>query len=211
VSALESEHLPVPAKQRPDVLAGKNQIEARPSIPGRMLEELKQFKTQFGSFSFVVAVAALLLAAVNTIWAVHVGVTYPIAIAVGYCTFVATLCLAAAISALQKFEAPRGTPIPQKAAVSGAWKYVKTFSVSDACRLMSDIEPGSIITQDCIAWARALLEAIERGDLPVVEKPRGIGIVPERRDKPNWHSEITREALKSWTQMRDVNPQFLQD
>jgi hypothetical protein len=66
------------------------------------------------------------------------------------------------------------------------------------------------VTQDSIAWARALLDAIEQGELPAVEKPRTVTSAGGRA-KPNWHTEVTRDALKSWVRSRSFSPEFLAD
>jgi hypothetical protein len=210
VSAIQSDHPRVQGQQL-DVSASNTQKGEGSTLAKRTQEELTRLKIGFGRFGFAVAVAGLTLAASETVWAVLVGVSYPIAIAAAYCTFAASVCLGIAVAVALKSEAPKEQPIAQNPALSGAWKLANTFSVSDACRLMCAIEPGSMVTQDCIAWARALLEAIERGELPVVEKAQGGGMLPQRRAQADWHSEVTREALKSWTQLRGTSPQFLQD
>jgi hypothetical protein len=212
VSELQSDHSSVQGRQELAALTSDAPIDASPAIIRKTLADVKDAIDRLGRLSLVIVVAGLTFAVADTLWAIQFGVSAPIAIAAAYCTVVASVCLAAAIALLQKKpEAPREQPVIQKPAISGAWKLTQTFSVSDACRLMCDIEPGSMVTQDCIAWAKALLEAIERRELPVVETAKASGLLADRKAKPNWHSEITREALKSWTQLRGISPQFLQD
>jgi len=212
VSELQSDHSSVQGRQELAALTSDAPIDASPAILRKTLADAKDAIDRLGRLSLAIVVAGLTFAAADTLWAIQFGVSAPIAMAAAYCTVVASVCLAAAIVLLQKKpEAPREQPVVQKPAISGAWKLTQTFSVSDACRLMCDIEPGSMVTQDCIAWAKALLEAIERRELPVVETAKASGLLADRKAKPNWHSEITREALKSWTQLRGISPQFLQD
>jgi hypothetical protein len=212
VSELQSDHSSVQGRQELAALTSDAPIDASPAIIRKTLADVKDAIDRLGRLSLAIVVAGLTFAAADTLWAIQFGVSAPLAVAAAYCTVVASVCLAAAIALLQKKpEAPREQPVIQKPAISGAWKLTQTFSVSDACRLMCDIEPGSMVTQDCIAWAKALLEAIERRELPVVETAKASGLLVDRKAKPNWHSEITREALKSWTQLRGISPQFLQD
>lgn len=148
----------------------------------------------------------------GTIWAVQVGVSYPIAMMAGYCTLVGSLCL---LAALLSISAPsmEATAAPVKpSATAAAWKFVNTFSVTDASRLWCNIEPGSLVTQESIAWARAILDAISRGELPIVEKAgRNQESLNRERNNPNWHTEITRSALKSWASSHGYIPNFLND
>jgi hypothetical protein len=212
VSELQSDQSSVQGRQELVALTGDAQIDASPAIIRKTVADLKDALDRFGRLGVTVVIAGATFAVADTLWAIQSGISAPIAMAVAYCTVVASVCLAAVMAMPQKTpEAPREQPVAPKPTISGAWKLTQKFSVSDACRLMCDIEPGSMVTQDCIAWAKALLEAIERRELAVVETAKATGLHADRKAKPNWHSEITREALKAWTQLRGINPQFLQD
>jgi hypothetical protein len=210
VSTLQSEQSALDDLRLPAPAIG-TQSDSGHSVTKRALAGLSDLRTRTAQLSLVVGVVGATLALTGTIWAIQLQVSYPIAMMAGYCTLVASACLAIAVSGLQKPAVPQELPVPTKPDISGAWKLVDTFSVSDACRLLCDIEPGSMVTQDSIAWARALLDAIERGELSAVEKPRIGLLAPRDHGKPNWHTEITRDALKSWAQSRDLNPQSLKD
>jgi len=130
----------------------------------------------------------------------------------GYCTLAGGVCLAAALVFLMT---PDRTPAPTVVKTTPnytAWTLMKTFSVSNASRLWCDIEPGSALTQDSIAWAKVLLGAISRSELPMVEKAGAPKEAIEReRNSPNWHTEVTKDALQSWAKAHGFNPRFLQD
>jgi hypothetical protein len=212
VSELQSDHSSLQGRQELAALTSDAPIEVRPAIIPKTLGALKDAIDRFGRLGAAIVIGGVTFAAADTVWAIQFGVSAPLAIAAAYCTVIATVCLAAVMAMLQKRPGPpREQPVIQRPAISGAWKLTQTFSVSDACRLMCDIEPGSMVTQDCIAWAKALLEAIERRELALVESAKPSGLLADRKAKPNWHSEITRDALKSWTQLRGISPQFLQD
>jgi hypothetical protein len=214
VSELQSDHSSIEGRQELVALTSDAQSDASPAVIRKAVADLKDAFDRFGRLRVAVVAAGATFAAADTLWAIYFGVSAPIAIAATYCTVVATVCLAAVMSMPQKQpEAPpeHEQPVAPKPTISTAWKLTQSFSVSDACRLMCDIEPGAMVTQDCIAWARALLEAIERRELPVEEGAKTSGVPSDRKAKPNWHSVITREALKSWTQTRGIIPQFLQD
>ncbi|HEX3441988.1 MAG TPA: hypothetical protein VHT93_16730 [Pseudolabrys sp.] len=190
------------------------QGNASPSGAKRALVALDDLRARTGPFGVAIVAAGSTLSAAGTMWAMWAGVVYPIALMAGYCTWTASVCLAAAVSVMQKPKAPQAAVadvrIPAKPGVGEAWKLVNTFSVSDASRLLCGVEPGARVTQDSIAWARALLDAIEQGELPAVEKPRTVTSAGGRA-KPNWHTEVTRDALKSWVRSRSFSPEFLAD
>jgi hypothetical protein len=82
--------------------------------------------------------------------------------------------------------------------------------VSDASRLLCNVEPGAAATQESIAWGRALLDAIKAGDLAVVAKSNAApGTVERERENPHYMTEMTREALRSWADQKGSVPDFL--
>ncbi|HZD91395.1 MAG TPA: hypothetical protein VE224_14940 [Pseudolabrys sp.] len=188
---------------------GNTESPALPAAGGswRLIQE------RIGPLGLGASAFATALAAAGAIWAIRLGVAYPIAIMAAYCTAVATIGLALVISLLPRAEEARPEqPAPDTPAVSAAWKHVNTFSVSDAARLWCDVEPGATVTQDVIAWARLLLDAIADGELACVrgEAPSGRPM-SYASDKPHWSTEVTREALQNWARTRGFKPGFLQD
>ncbi len=158
-----------------------------------------------------VALAAVASAA-GAVWAVRVGVSYPIAIMVSYCTLATTVCATLLLAMLPRRETKQAQPAETVPLVSEAWKHVNTFSVSDAARLWCDVEPGAAATQDIIAWARLLLDAISSGELECVrEEPKGNLARSYPSDKPYWSTKVTRDALQAWARTRGFSPGFLQD
>jgi hypothetical protein len=165
----------------------------------------------------------------GALWAIELDVPYPLAIMAGYCAFIASACLCTALMMLNKppakieqfvsspavpatsTTATTTTTKPRKLPNYAAWKLVSKYSVSDASRLWCDIEPGCPATQESIAWAHALLDAVKRAELTIVprsglsETMRG----PEQTN-PSWHTEIARETLKSWAQTHGHSPRFLE-
>jgi hypothetical protein len=59
-----------------------------------------------------------------------------------------------------------------------------------------------------------MIDAIKRGELPV--SPRdGTRVVgqsagSQEQNNPTWHTQIARDALKSWAKAHGHSPQFLQ-
>jgi hypothetical protein len=205
--ALDGRQLPAPVDL--------TQADASLSGARRALVALDDLRVRTGPVGVAIVAAGSTLSAAGTMWAMWAGVVYPIALMAGYCTWTASVCLAAAVSVMQKPKAPQAAipevRIPAKPGVGEAWRLVNTFSVSDASRLLCSVEPGARVTQDSIAWARALLEAIEQGELAAVDKPKTGTSAAGGRAKPNWHTEVTRDALKSWVRSRGFSPEFLAD
>lgn len=157
--------------------------------------------------------AGTVLAIGGGIWAVLLGVSYPVAIMAAYCTLADSVCLAAALVYLMTSEQKQQPAVAAKPTPNyTAWKLLRTYSVSNASRLWCDIEPGSALTQDSIAWAKVLLGAISSGELPMVEKS-GVAkeIIERERKNPNWHTEVAKDALQAWAKTHGFSPRFLQD
>lgn len=186
------------------------QPQVRPSVARDALNRART--STAGTFALAAVATGTVLSVGGAIWAVQTGVPYPIAIMAGFCTLAGGVCLAAALVFLMT---PDQTPAPIVVNATPnytAWKLMKTFSVSNASRLWCDIEPGSALTQDSIAWAKVLLGAISRGELPMAEKAGAPKEAIEReRNSPNWHTEVARDALQSWAKTHGFNPRFLQD
>jgi hypothetical protein len=170
-------------------------------------------RLQLGSAGLAAAGTGVAIAIGGTIWAMLVDVPAPIAIMAGYCTLAGAVC---ATAALQMKPAPMPAEVPLVS--SGptthfeAWRLVKKFSVSDASRLWCDLEPGSTVTQETIAWARVMLDAISRGELAMVERAGARKeAIEHERNNPNWHTEMTREALTAWAKSHGFDPRFLRD
>jgi hypothetical protein len=179
-----------------------------------------------GPLGILVLLSGICIAVGGTLWAIELDVPYPVAVMAGYCTFIASACLCVALMVLRKTStkvaqpvssaAPPATNSTMPAAARGkpnyaAWKLVSKFSVSDASRLWCDIEPGCPATQESIAWAHAILDAIKRSELIIIprsglsEAMRG----PEQVN-PSWTTEVGRESLKNWAQAHGHAPRFLQ-
>jgi hypothetical protein len=87
---------------------------------------------------------------------------------------------------------------------------VNTLTVSDASRLWCDIEPGATATQETIAWGRALLDAIKRGELPILTKAGASEEAIKREsENPNYMTQVSRDALQAWARGHGYAPNFL--
>jgi len=179
--------------------------ERPPAAPSKRLSTI-------GALSILVLLAGLCVAFAGTLWAIELDVPYPLAIMWGYCTFLASACLCAVLMVL--YKAP--TQIEPVTAIRGqpnyaAWKLVSKYSVSDASRLWCDIEPGCPASQESIAWAHAILDAIKRGELSIIPRT-GLSeaISGSEQANPTWHTEVARGALQSWAQSHGHAPRFLQ-
>jgi hypothetical protein len=194
------------------VTAKPRQWRSRVAFIRDALDGTRRIRSTIGMVGLAVIVTGIALSVGGTIWAVQLGVPYPIVIMAGYCTLVGSACLATALLIFMPFS-QRATPIDVRPSSNfAAWKLVRRFSVSDASRLWCDIEPGSPLTQDSSAWARALLDAISRGELPMIEKAGATReAIDHERNNPNWHTEVTQDALRSWARSHGHNPRFLRD
>jgi hypothetical protein len=149
-----------------------------------------------------------------TAWAIEEGVSQPLAIMVGYCALAASGSLCAALAGIRGVAAkPAPTDAkPRKRQPNyAAWNLVSKLSISDASRLWCDIEPGCPTSQESIAWGNAMLDAVKRGELPISAKAStGQAAGNQDQRNPNWHTEIARDALKTWAQAHGHAPRFLQ-
>jgi hypothetical protein len=165
-----------------------------------------------GPLGIMVLLSGICVAIGGILWAIELDVPVPLAIMAGYCTFIASACLCILLMVLRKapakvesVNAARGQPN------YAAWKLVSKYSVSDASRLWCDIEPGCPASQESIAWAHALLDAIKRGELRIVPRS-GLSetIASSEQASPTWHTEVARDRLQSWAQSHGHSPRFLQ-
>ena len=185
-----------------------------PAIPSAAIARVGSGSVRSRS-PLVLGAAAVLIGA-GVIAAVVTGANLVLALLVGYSAFASTVaCL----------RTPAPTALPQPAEVTGtieltpaprdttaAWKLVTTFTISDASRLLCNIEPGAAVTQESIAWGRALLDAIKQGELPLAPRPGAAQPAVDReRENPHYMSEITRDQLRSWADRRGALPEFLRD
>ncbi len=182
-----------------------------------LMPSMREAIGRFGDFRPAIGIAGMaivgsgvVIAIGGAVWAVLIDVPYPIAIMAGYCTLAGALCLAMALRIASIRERPAAPALKQPATNYAAWRLVNKFSVSDAARLWCDLEPGSNVTQEAIAWARVLFDAISRNELPMIEKT---GVKKEaidiERANPTWHTEVSREALTAWAASHGFNPRFL--
>lgn len=153
---------------------------------------------------------ALVLAAAGALWAVDSGVSAPLALMVGYCVATSTIALYATTRTQRPVQAEEPHSAPLAPGTSEAWKLVKTLTVSDASRLWCDIEPGATATQESMAWGRALLDAIKRGELPIAAKA-GVSeeAVKRERESPHYMTQVSRDALQAWASGHGYAPNFL--
>ncbi len=190
---------------------------AAPSTPAKISGRLSLVLSRIRSVGLGAIALGLAVSVSGAVWAILVGVAYPVAIMVGYSTLVATICLVLVLSKLSKAadtnpNNQNGEEISAPPAVSEAWKYVSKYRVSDAARLWCEVEPGAMATQEVIAWGYLLLDAIEGGELAYVRDEFQGGRRPSYlSDKPHWSTEVTRNALTAWARRREFNPSFLQD
>jgi hypothetical protein len=183
---------------------------AHGSIVGSVRNHLGKTGSNIGALYVAAACVGLVLSVGGPIWALEIGIAVPIAIMAGYCTLICSACVATAPFVLRTLGERTASNAARPDPNYAAWKLVSKFSVSDASRLWCDVEPGCAATQESIAWARALLDAISRGELPMIEKV-GIRteIIERERNNPNWHTEMTRDALRCWATSHGYNPRFL--
>jgi hypothetical protein len=173
---------------------------------------LSRIQSTIGLSGIVVLSSGILVTLICTVWAIVAGVPHALAIMAGYCTLVGSVCLCAALLIIQNLSGKKNQTSTKPQPNYTAWSLVTKLRVSDASRLWCEIEPGCPASQECIAWAQAILDAIRRGELPVCERaginrPRA----EQERANPGWHTEIEREALKVWAQSHGHAPTFLRN
>jgi hypothetical protein len=188
-----------------------NQASAHDARLQYLFIGLGKIQSAIGLSGLVILSTGIVVALFCTVWAIEARVPYPVAIMAGYCTLVGSVCLCAAFMVVQNLSDNKiHTNTTKRQPNYAAWDLVATFRVADASRLWCDIEPGCPATQESIAWAQALLDAIKRGELPVCERAdinrRGID---QERANPGWHTQIAREALKVWAKSHGHSPPFL--
>lgn len=209
VSEVVSDAAPAAA---PDRRATARNRKARSLDIPRLIVDACRIRSKVGVAAAVILLSGAILAFVCTFWAVRQGVPYPLAIMAGYCTLVGGACLFTTLLVVHNLTATADAASAARQPNYAAWRLVSRLSVSDASRLWCDIEPGCAATQESIAWAFAMLDAIKLGDLPFVERahtdPAAAG---RERSNPTWHTEVTRDALKAWAQAHGHAPRFLQD
>ena len=158
-------------------------------------------------------IAAALLIGTGAIAAIATGANVALSILVGYAAFVGTIAVirapAPAAQPREAHEAVTLVPLPNEPATAAAWKLVNTFTLSDASRLLCNIEPGAAATQESIAWGRALIDAIKGGDLAIVPKTGAAQSIDRERESPHYMTEVTRDALRVWADQKGSMPAFL--
>jgi hypothetical protein len=166
-----------------------------------------------GPIGIASIVCGFALACFGAILAIQQGVSFALALMAAYC--VVTTCIACTVTlAMLSQRTPKivvAAPEAPRTNIA-AWKLVSEMRVSDACRLWCDIEPGSAYSQETIAWATAMLDAIKKGELPILQRTDGAKELDEReRTHPSWRTRVSRDALKSWALSHGYCPAFLQN
>jgi hypothetical protein len=163
-----------------------------------------------GGISPLLFIAVALLIGTGVIAAFVTGANVPLSLLVGYCALVGTIAVIRdAVPAAQPREAVTFVPLPTEPRTAAAWKLVNTFTISDASRLLCNIEPGAAATQESIAWGRALIDAIKRGDLAIAPKTGAAQSADRERESPHYMTEVTRDALRLWADQKGSTPAFL--
>jgi hypothetical protein len=161
----------------------------------------------------IVVGATALLVGAGVIAAIATGANIAFSVLVGYCAIASTVAMMLAATRTPQPPRPEtDAPAPAVRDTAPAWKLVTTFTVSDASRLLCNVEPGAAATQESIAWGRALIDAIKQGELPMATKAGAAQTFVEReRENPHYMTEITREALRAWADQRGTIPAFLRE
>jgi hypothetical protein len=175
----------------------------------RLLGSVRKIRSAIGLLGFVVLAIGLVIALSCSLWAIKAGVPQPLAIMAGYCTVIVTACFCSMRAALARSDTQTSTRKSRQPTYA-AWRLVATLRVSDAARLWSNIEPGCPASQESIAWAQAMLDAIKRGVLPVHARKEASRSIDQERENPGWHTEIPREAVRTWAHSHGHAPSFLE-
>lgn len=197
--------------------SGSSRTNAFERMSGRVVSTLdrtlggvRRLHAALNPWGMASIVGGFALACFGAVFAARQGVSPALALMAAYC--VVTTCIASTVLlAMLSQRAPKLAERPVELRTNlRAWKLVNELRVSDACRLWCDIEPGSPYSQEAIAWATAMLDAIKRGDLPILPRSTGSQELDEReRTNPSWRTRVSREALRSWADAHGHCPAFL--
>jgi hypothetical protein len=176
---------------------------------GQVPAAVRRLYAILGRSGVTTLLAGVVLAFLCTGWALWNAVPYPIALLAGYMTVIASACVCAAV-VIVRHSAPTAAEEPvvakSKEPNYPAWKLVDKLRVADAARLWCGFEPGHQATPEVTAWACAILDAVERGELP---KAESVGVLAQY--KIGWHTEVRRDTLKAWAKSKGHAPRFLCD
>lgn len=174
-------------------------------------QALRDFARHVGFAGLAVLGSGVIVALACAVAAIAEGVSIPVALMAGYCTCASSACLCVLLRpSRQNIAEVPVLAIPIRLPNYDAWRLVATLRVADAARLWSGIEPGCPASQEAIAWAQAMLDAIKRGELSIHQRQDVMGrTLEQEKINPGWHTEITREGLKSWALSHGHNPPFL--
>ena len=177
----------------------------------RLIAAARKIQSTIGLSGVAALSSGIAVALCCTVWAIQVDVPSPLAIMAGYCTLIVSACLCAALLLIRNAATKANPPVAKRQPNYAAWKLVSKLSVSDASRLWCDLEPGGPASQESIAWAQAMFDAIKRGELPVIARSGPNRPTSQQEQvNPNWHTEIARDALKLWAHANGNSPRFLQ-
>src|SRR4051812_35623636 len=172
--------------------------DAAPSTSfDRLRESAARIHATIGAPGLAIFAIGAVLAVSCTIWAILEDVAAPLAIMAGFGVLVGSACLCASLLVIQTLAKmnPAGA---RRQPTYAAWKLVSKLSITDASRLWCDIEPGCPASQESIAWGLAMVDAVKRGELPIIPKA-GLNQPASQQEQanPTWHTEIARDALKT--------------
>lgn len=201
------------ANYRTSAIAAVEAVPA-PQSTGADLDSLRavlqSLRTRVRPLHVVTLGVTCLFAIGCTVWAIYEGVSLPLALMGGYCTIIAGIALFVAQLVLTHLSAKEAPVQTSRKPNYDAWKLVNTLNVSNASRLWCDIEPGHPYSQESMAWAAAMLDAIKSGALPVIPKPHATREMTAReQSNPGWNTEVTRDALRAWALKHGHCPTFL--
>lgn len=167
-----------------------------------------------GWFGWTSAVTGAAAAIGGAIWAVIAGVPLPIAIMVGFCTFVGAVFLAMAPMAYRVLANAPGQNVINKSTPNyREWRQVETLTLLQAACLWCGYDPYSKPTASEISVRLTIfVDAVRRKQLKLV--PTGGADEYDMHGRiaspEGWHS-TTRTALKEFAKKRGDDPLFLLD
>lgn len=179
--------------------------------PSKIREAVSWAKTisdLLGWLGWLPAILGILAAIGGGIWAVIIGVPYPIAIMAGYCTLVGAVYLVMAPMAFRALiNVPRATPLRRHGPNYRAWGHLEKLTLRQAAFLWSELDPnGDQASADVMVWLDVLFDAVRRGDLKLDETNKKM---PLWRNFPINETFTTRLYLREFAKMRGENPKFL--
>lgn len=202
---------------RPTIYGALSERGDRAMRPMRLFKETVEWGNVIwhvlGWFGLTSLITGLVVAIGGAVWAVLIGVPFPIAVMAGFCTFVGAIYLTIAPIAYRVLaKAPAAQARKSEPPNYAAVRLQHEYELGPASRLWCDVDPNETPTYDSKAWLETFQSAIKTGKLEFVPKDTyPASRIDSERNNPDRNTVVTRDALKKYAKSINQNPKFLRD